>query len=338
MVKWIPELNIRLGVGASLFVVGCLLSPSVSAQEKTGIATGGKATREAGGQLFPPELTRFEPGPENPIFTGAGKGAWDELIRERGFVLKDRNEYRLYYTGYRKGRGAVMHLGLATSSDGIRWKRHPANPIDHSEWTEDVFVMKHEGTYYLFAEGKHDRAHQMTSTDGIHWKEEGSLDIRHRDGRPIEDGPYGTPTVWLEQGVWHLFYERRDAAVWLATSRDRKVWTLVQDEPVLRPGPGEYDREAIAMNQVFRYQGRYYATYHATAHRPWRDWSTNLAVSDDLVHWRKYSGNPIIGGNRSSGIYLRDGKRWRLYTMHPQVELFYSQEGRTEQGGREPKK
>ncbi len=274
--------------------------------------------------LFPRELVQFQPHPANPLFTGTGRSTWDELIRERGFILKDGNEYRLYYTGYRKGPGATMHLGLATSRDGVHWKRYPHNPIDDSEWTEDVFVVKYRGKYYLFAEGKQDRAHHMVSDDGIKWSEQGRLDIRHRDGRPIEPGPYGTPTVWIENGTWYLFYERRDAAVWLATSKDRKIWTLVRDEPVLRPGPETYDRHAVAANQVFRYQGRYYLTYHATAHRPWRDWSTNLAVSDDLIHWKKYPGNPVIAGNRSSGIYLLDQGRWNLYTMHPRVELFQS--------------
>ena len=165
----------------------------------------------------------------------------------------------------------------------------------------------------------------MTSGDGIHWDDEGTLDIRKRDGTPIDPGPFGTPTAWVENGTWYLFYERRDAAVWLATSKDRRIWKNVQDEPVLSPGPERYDRQAIAMNQVFRYQGRYYATYHATAHQPWRDWNTNLAVSEDLIHWTKYAGNPVIEGNRSSGIYLFDGQRWRLYTMHPQVELFISE-------------
>jgi len=41
--------------------------------------------------------------------------------------------------------------------------------------------------------------------------------------------------------------------------------------------------------------------------------------SKDLVHWQKYPGNPIIGENKSSGIMIHDGKRYRLYTMHDKV-------------------
>ncbi len=84
------------------------------------------------------------------------------------------------------------------------------------------------------------------------------------DGKPISKGPYGTPTAWFENGRWYLFYERGDRAVWLAESKDLKVFTNVQDEPVLVPGPGEYDRKMIALNQVIKYDGRYYACYHGS--------------------------------------------------------------------------
>jgi len=83
-----------------------------------------------------------------------------------------------------------------------------------------------------------------------------------------------------------------------------------------------YDREAVAMNQVVKRDGVYYAFYHANAHRPWKDWTTCIARSRDLVHWEKYVGNPIVGDNCSSGI-LVDGPRGpRFYTMHPEVRLF----------------
>ncbi|HEY3394880.1 MAG TPA: hypothetical protein VGK58_19405, partial [Lacipirellulaceae bacterium] len=41
-------------------------------------------------------------------------------------------------------------------------------------------------------------------------------------------------------------------------------------------------------------------------------------------HWQKYSGNPIVEDNKSSGIIVLDGQAYRLYTMHEQVDVFYS--------------
>ena len=45
------------------------------------------------------------------------------------------------------------------------------------------------------------------------------------------------------------------------------------------------------------------AYYHACVHRPWRDWTTNVAVSTDLIHWKKCPNNPILTGGKSSGAW-----------------------------------
>ena len=175
----------------------------------------------------------------------------------------------------------------------------------------------------MFAEGRQDVAHLLTSTDRVTWTEQGPLDIRKVDGSPIAAGPYGTPTAYFEDGTWYLFYERGDRGVWLATSKDHKVWTHAQDEPVLAMGPDAYDKFAVAFDQVFKLDGVYYAYYHANAHNPWKkDWTTNLARSTDLVHWEKYPGNPLIGNDSSSSVLVRAGGKARLYTMHPEVRAF----------------
>ena len=89
--------------------------------------------------------------------------------------------------------------------------------------------------------GRNDVAHLLTSMDRVHWEEQGKLDIRTTLSKPLPPGPYGTPTVWIEGDTWYLFYERNDEGIWLATSKDRKVWTNVQDEPVIQMGPEPYD-------------------------------------------------------------------------------------------------
>ena len=271
---------------------------------------------------FPTELVSFVPYKNNPVFAGTGADTWDNKIRERGYILHEGDTYHMWYTGYREDGDKIKHLGYATSADGITWTRYKNNPIHTADWVEDMTVLKDGSTYYMFAEGQDDVAHLLTSTDRVTWKEHGPLDIRYTNGQPLSKGPYGTPAIWKEGDVWYLFYERKDQAVWLATSKDRKVWTNIQDEPVLAKGPTDYDRYAIAMNQVIKHKGLYYAYYHASAFSDWHEWSTNVAVSKDLIHWTKYAGNPIVGGNKSSGILVNDGKQFRLYTMHPSVSVF----------------
>lgn len=292
------------------------------------VLSGGCALRHDAspslGPVFPPVLVAFDAHAGNPVFTAAGGDHWDAKIRERGWILREDDGYRMWYTGYDGTGAGVKMLGLATSPDGLNWTRHGANPIYREHWVEDMMVVRHAGALYMFAEGRGDRAHLLTSKDGIHWTRQGRLDVRYADGRPLRAGPYGTPTAWVEDGTWYLFYERRDKGVWLATSKDRKVWTNVQDEPVLVPGPDDYDRDLIALNQIVKHDGRYYAYYHGTStDRQPAMWTTCVAISTDLVHWTKYPGNPLLRENKSSGILVRDGERYRLYSMHDAVQVHF---------------
>lgn len=270
-------------------------------------------------KLFPRELTEFKTYSGNPVFTAQGPGHWDVKIRERGWILREGDVYKLWFTGYNGERSGVKMLGFATSKDGIHWDRHPGNPIYSKHWVEDMMVTRHNGVYYMFAEGTDDQPHLLTSNDGVDWVRVRQLDVRQTNGKPIEPGPYGTPTAWFENGTWYLFYERRDAGVWLATSTDMKVWTNVLDDPVLKPGPAAEEELLIAMNQIIKHDGRYYALYHGKGKGP--DWCTCIAVSSDLLNWIKYPKNPILTENKSSAVFVQADDGLRLYSMHDQVHL-----------------
>jgi beta-1,2-mannobiose phosphorylase / 1,2-beta-oligomannan phosphorylase len=269
-------------------------------------------------------LVNWTPVPENPVFTGTGHNTWDRKIRERGYILVgDDGTFHLWYTGYAADRSPTMSLGHATSRNGIQWTRDPENPVFAGSWVEDVCVVRDDRNYVMFAEGKNDIAHLLTSEDGRRWSDHGALNILKTDGTPISPGPYGTPTAWFEDATWYLFYERGDQGVWLATSKDLKVWKNVKDDPVISRGPEAYDQAAVAVNQVIKRDGFYYTFYHANSQRPWKDWTTCVARSRDLVRWEKYPGNPIISNNCSSAILVRTPQgEDRLYTMHPDVKVF----------------
>ena len=278
---------------------------------------------------FPKELTQFVPYQNNPIFVANGPGHWDVKIRERGWILKEGALFQMWFTGYDGTRPGLKMMGYASSCDGIHWTRSPCNPVYKEHWVEDMMVVKHDGTYYMFAEGKGDIAHLLTSENGINWKRVGPLDIRLSNGNPIPEGPRGTPVAWFEQGRWYLFYERRDAGIWLASSSDLKIWkNMNNDQPVMKPGPNAYDQKMIAMNQIIKYQNTYYMIFHGSAAiRKPALWTTNIAASKDMIHWTKYSGNPLTSpeANQSSGVLVKDGKRFLLYTMHNQVDLMIPQ-------------
>src|SRR5690606_32719589 len=125
--------------------------------------------------------------------------------------------------------------------------------------------VKYNHKFYMFAEGKNDVAHLLTSPDGINWTSEGNLTILKANGEPISKGPFGTPTVWIEGDKKYLFYERDDLGIWLATSDDFITWTNVQDGEVLKMGPESYDSGAVAANQIVKYGNKYYMFYHGSS-------------------------------------------------------------------------
>jgi len=70
-----------------------------------------------------------------PIFEAGAEGAWDFNLNWLASVVKKKDTYYLYYVGsdgYRSDDGeAARHraIGLATSTDGIRFTKYPGNPI-----------------------------------------------------------------------------------------------------------------------------------------------------------------------------------------------------------------
>ncbi len=277
---------------------------------------------------FPAELVEFGLASEEPLLVGQGPNHWDNLVRERGWIMREDDRWHMWFTGYNDSVSKDKFLGYATSPDGLHWTRWPGNPLTTQGWVEDMCILKQGELYYMFAEGRDDVAHLLTSKDRIHWEEQGDLHIRLTNGEPISAGPRGTPTVWFENDTWWLFYERKDLAVYVATSKDLKTWTNVTDEPVLALGPEPYDLYAVAFDQIIKLNGRYYAYYHASALPKWGEWTTCIAMSEDLLHWKKYPGNPIVPVNpklpgASSGTVVHDGNNWRLYTTHPEVHVYF---------------
>lgn len=302
-----------------LVVLGCVFASTVG--------------RARGDDVFPRPLVAFGPVSATPLFAGGGRDAWDRDLRERGWIMRHGGRWHLWYTGSNVDRDPLRRLGHATSADGLNWVRVSDRPVVPDLWIEDVCVVPSctpSGTVFrMVAEGEEDVAQALISRDLVSWRPCGPLDIRLVAGDPLPDGPRGTPVLLHARGAWHLFYERRDDGIWLATSRDGRVFTNVSDDPVIACGPDAADRHAVALDQVVNFDGRWYAAYHASPDPGRQTWQTCLATSDDLVHWRKWSGNPLLPVDpehpkRSSATLIHDGERLRLYTTHPDVRVRFS--------------
>jgi predicted GH43/DUF377 family glycosyl hydrolase len=124
----------------------------------------------------------------NPVLRGGAKGEWDERGIGRVAVIRvGREDWRLWYSG--QNAAGRVSLGLATSRDGIRWTKHPGNPVlEPSEPWEGsnlspTSVVQAEGKFHLYYWGPgHLQPPKMkyiglaVSEDGIRWTRQGAVD------------------------------------------------------------------------------------------------------------------------------------------------------------------
>ncbi len=109
-------------IGIQTFLVFCLVGGSIS---------WGQVSRRSSdiSDSFPAEIVRWEPVEDGPFFEGAGGDAWDQRIRERGWILIEDGIYHLWYTGYNPDGTPTKFLGYATCPNGRTWTRFGGNPI-----------------------------------------------------------------------------------------------------------------------------------------------------------------------------------------------------------------
>ena len=256
-----------------------------------------------------PELVDWVPYAGNPLFAGTGGGPGTaRSASAASSAAKGRTEARGTRATTRAG-ARRRPSATPPRATGCTGRRYPRSPVFDGAWTEDVFVGKHRGVFQMFAEGVNDVAHRLhVEATACAGRTQGPLDVRKRSGEPIAAGAYGTPPCGSRRARLHLFYEREDKGVWLATSRDLPDVDERAGRAGDRPRPRAYDLHAVAVNQVVRYQGRYYAVYHANADPAWKGpWTTVPRRLGRPRALAEVPGNPVIRSDDSSGILVDDG-------------------------------
>ncbi len=157
-------------------------------------------------------------------------------IAANGSAIEAGGEFLYWYQG-----GRVPRIGLATSSDGISWRKTPRPVLDpgpRGSWDErgvaDPYVIRLGGVFYMFYLGQ-DRAMRQRlgvarSDNGVEW-------TRLRSNPILELGEYGSfdenglgePAVWHANGLYWMLYTGRDRRenrrMGLASSPDGVRWT-----------------------------------------------------------------------------------------------------------------
>jgi predicted GH43/DUF377 family glycosyl hydrolase len=117
-----------------------------------------------------------------PVLEPGPRGSFDERGAADPYVIHSGAYFYMYYLGEDRAQPTRQRLGIARSTDGIRWEKSRSNPIlelggpgafDEMGLGEPA-VWTSGGSYWMLytgrARGEQRRIGLAKSTDGIHWE------------------------------------------------------------------------------------------------------------------------------------------------------------------------
>lgn len=239
-----------------------------------------------------PAAYRFETQPE-PVLA---RGDWDSGDVLNPSVVRAGG---VYYNFYSAWDGRVWHTGLATSADGLRWRKQGRVLSPDPRGWEGAYIaangsaLDHAGQFwYWYQAGPKDapRIALARSTDGSKWSKV-----------PTPVLGYGPRGAWDERAVadpyalrigpyFYLYYLGQDRArrqrLGVARSADGVRWEKLRANPILElGGAGAFDEEGLGEPAVWSSGGWYWMLYTGRDRQENR--RLGLARSHDGVTWRK---------------------------------------------------
>lgn len=201
----------------------------------------------------PPAATDWQLGPfvkydGNPILTPQGDTWESKDVFNPAAWTDGETVYVLYRAEDSTGIGVwngTSRIGMATSTDGVRFERQP-EPIfgPSDEWelpggTEDPRVVRIDDVFYMTYtayDGTTARLGLATSPDLVTWTKHGPL---FPELGWTKSGAILTQPV---DGKYWMYFG--DTDIWAAYSDDGIQWTPIE-EPVLRRRPGMFDSRLV---------------------------------------------------------------------------------------------
>ena len=128
----------------------------------------------------------FEESAE-PVLIPGPSGAWDESAVADPYVIEYHGSYYMYFLGM--NQAGVQRLGVAKSDDGMKWVKHPGNPIldigaagtFDSLGVGEPSVVNIGGTFIMLYTGRNDLEQRSIgvalSLDGINWRRQSSQQL-----------------------------------------------------------------------------------------------------------------------------------------------------------------
>jgi hypothetical protein len=230
-------------------------------------------------------------------------------------VIKEGDIYYMFYTSANpwqdtgEGGKGEPRIDYATSPDGLKWTRQGVaiEKGKEGEWDgkrpqAPAKPILKDGVYYMYYAGAGDRVYigYATSTDLRHWEK--------RPGNPVihYGGKCNDPYIYLEDGIYYLFYDDGAERVYYVTSTNLTDWSST---PVQTGAVGEG-------NIVLKDQGVYTmltAVGHSHHGEYYKSWRSNSLTGFEDGGKIKMNVPTWASGAFGHGDVLRYGDEYWLY-------------------------
>ena len=201
-----------------------------------------------------------------PVLTGSGvPGAFDYKAVDCAVPFRHNGQFYMTFVGF---DGTGYQTGLAKSNDLLHW--------------EKVGVMLPRGCHRDW-----DKVGMACTTLLMENDLYGERKLKKYDGK-----------YWM---MYHSYpgegYESGSAEIGLAWTTDESLmhWEFADDPVYTWRGGAPFERGGLYKSWLMEHKGKFYMFYNAKNQEEGR-WveQTGVAFSDDMFHWDRYPGNPIL--------------------------------------------
>jgi hypothetical protein len=215
---------------------------------------------------------------EKPCLGFGEPGYFDDCGSSMGWIIKNGDDYLLYYLGWNLSQNVPWRnsIGLATSKDGINFRRYSDAPILDRNHKDPISLsypcVLRDGDKYRMWYGSNlswgnrqeDMAHLIKyaeSKDGIRWEPSGEISVPFQ-----KDNEYAMskPSVIKEDGVYKLWYSFRGEAyrIGYAESQDGIHFIRRDSDVGISVSDEGWDSTTIEYPFVFKHNEQKFMLYN----------------------------------------------------------------------------
>ncbi|MDH7476626.1 MAG: alpha/beta fold hydrolase [Microgenomates group bacterium] len=252
--------------------------------------------------------------------------SWDSLNVSSPSVICENNICRLWYGG--ESKIDESKIGMAESSDGLRWQKFPANPLILPSTIDGIKELgvgepsvvhndKYRLWYTSIATNGIYRIGYAESVDGINWVKYNHFVLTGE--KNWEAKGVSHPFVIWENGVYYMWY-----AGWgygspfqmgYAFSYDGITWEKYAQNPLSLPNLGH-----IGAPSVIKIDNLYHLFYHTGDSIPT---AIYRVVSEDKINWHCYEPSCLVIKNSSAGFDSKMIAREEIFFYLNKLFLLY---------------